>query len=88
MYAFAPRISGLAVGIFLEKRKRKIYGESMMLDFSNLPLKSKIYYQDDAAVIYNCDNREILPLFPDKAFDLVLTDPPYNALNIGPNKRE
>jgi len=26
---FTPRISGLAVGIFLEKRKRKIYGENM-----------------------------------------------------------
>ena len=26
--------------------------------------------------------------FPDKSFDLVLTDPPYNAKNIGPNHRE
>jgi len=48
-----------------------------MLDFKNLPAKDKIYYQDDAVVIYCADNREILPLFPDKAFDLVLTDPPY-----------
>ena len=27
----------------------------------------KPYYQDDAAVIYNCDNRLILPLIPDKS---------------------
>jgi site-specific DNA-methyltransferase (adenine-specific) len=48
-----------------------------MLDFNNLPAKEKIYYQDDAVVIYCADCREILPLFPDKYFDLVLTDPPY-----------
>jgi site-specific DNA-methyltransferase (adenine-specific) len=51
-----------------------------MLDFSNLPAKDKIYYQDDACVVYCADNREILPLFPDKAFDLVLTSPPYDNL--------
>lgn len=39
----------------------------------------KPYYQDDAVTIYNADCREILPLFPDKSFDLVLTDPPYNV---------
>ncbi len=39
-----------------------------MLDFNNLPAKDKIYYQDESAVIYCADNREILPLFPDKAF--------------------
>ena len=49
-----------------------------MIDFSNLPAQDKIYYQDDSVVIYCADNREILPLFPDKAFDLVLTSPPYN----------
>jgi DNA modification methylase len=48
-----------------------------MINFNDLPAKDKIYYQDDSAVIYCADNREILPLFPDKAFDLVLTDPPY-----------
>jgi DNA modification methylase len=48
-----------------------------MIDFNNLPAQDKIYYQDDAVVIYCADNREILPLFPDKSFDLVLTDPPY-----------
>ena len=48
-----------------------------MLDFNNLPSKDKIYYQDDATVVYCADNREVLPLFEDKAFDLVLTDPPY-----------
>ena len=50
-----------------------------MIDFSNLPAKDKIYYQDDATVVYCCDNREVLPLFEDKAFDLVLTDPPYGV---------
>ena len=41
-----------------------------MIDFNNLPAQNKIYYQDDAAVIYCADNREILPLFPDKAFSM------------------
>ena len=61
-----------------------------MLDFNNLPAKDKLYYLDTESgqAIYCCDNREVLPLFPDRRFDLVLTDPPYNALNIGPNKRE
>ena len=35
------------------------------------------YFQDDAVVIYCADNRDILPLIPDKSVDLVLTDPPY-----------
>ena len=48
-----------------------------MIDFSNLPAKDKIYYQDDSVVIYCADCRLVLPLFPDKSFDLVLTDPPY-----------
>jgi len=50
-----------------------------MIDLTNLPAQDKIYYQDDAVVIYCADNRDILPLFPDKSFDLVLTDPPYNG---------
>jgi len=48
-----------------------------LLNFKALPAKDKIYYQDSACVVYCADNREILPLFPDKSFDLVLTDPPY-----------
>ena len=48
-----------------------------MINFNDLPAKDKIYYQDESAAIYCCDNRDVLPLFPDKAFDLVLTDPPY-----------
>lgn len=51
-----------------------------IMDFANLPAKDKIYYQDESAVVYCADNREILPLFPDKAFDLVLTSPPYDNL--------
>jgi site-specific DNA-methyltransferase (adenine-specific) len=50
-----------------------------MIDFANLPAKDKIYYQDDSTVIYCADNREILPLFPDKAFDFAWCDPPYNV---------
>jgi site-specific DNA-methyltransferase (adenine-specific) len=49
-----------------------------MIDFNNLPARDKIYYQDESVVIYCADNREILPLFPDKSFDLVLTSPPFN----------
>src|SRR3989304_320057 len=37
----------------------------------------KPYYSDEYVTIYHRDCREILPLFPDKMFDLVLTDPPY-----------
>lgn len=33
------------------------------------------------------DCLEIMKTFPDKSFDLVLTDPPYNTESIGPKKR-
>ncbi len=43
------------------------------------------YYQDDYATIYHGDCREVLPqLGP---IELALTDPPYNAPDIGPNHR-
>lgn len=35
------------------------------------------YYQDGGQTIYNGDCLEIMKTFPDKSFDLVLTDPPY-----------
>lgn len=35
------------------------------------------YYEQDGITIYHGDCRDILPTFPDKSFDLVLTDPPY-----------
>lgn len=34
------------------------------------------------------DCLEYMKTLPDKSFDLCLTDPPYNAKNIGPNARE
>lgn len=37
----------------------------------------KPYYEQDGITLYHGDCREILPTFPDKSFDLVLTDPPY-----------
>lgn len=37
----------------------------------------KPYYDQDGITLYCGDCREILPLFPDKSFDLCLTDPPY-----------
>jgi len=46
----------------------------------------KPYYEKDGIVIYHGDCREILPTL-DAPVDLVLTDPPYNAANIGPNQR-
>ena len=45
----------------------------------------KPYYQDTAVTIYHGDCREILPTLP--KVDLVLTDPPYLAKDIGVNKR-
>ncbi len=42
------------------------------------------YYRDEWVTIYHGDCREILPELP--KVDLVLTDPPYNAKDIGFNK--
>lgn len=38
----------------------------------------KPYYEEDGITIYHGDCRDILPTFPDKSFDLVITSPPYN----------
>ena len=48
-------------------------------------LDSYIYHKEEAGVIYCGDCREILPLL-DKV-DLVLTDPPYLAKNIGVHEK-
>ena len=37
----------------------------------------KPYFSDESVAIYHADCHELLPLIPDKSFDLVLTDPPY-----------
>lgn len=42
-------------------------------------------YGDHCIVHGDC--RDVLPKIPDKAIDLVLTDPPYNAKEIGPDKK-
>ena len=47
------------------------------MNWNNIELPDKPYYQDDAVIIYHADCRDILPLIPDKSIDLVLTDPPY-----------
>jgi site-specific DNA-methyltransferase (adenine-specific) len=39
------------------------------------------YYEQDGITLYCGDCRDILPTFPDKSFDLVLTDPPYGHNN-------
>ncbi len=46
-----------------------------------------LFYQDDWATIYCGDCLEIMPLMEPESVDLVLSDPPYNAKNIGPNCR-
>lgn len=38
--------------------------------------------------IFQGDCLEVMRGFADKSFDLVLTDPPYNVKNIGPNSRK
>lgn len=45
----------------------------------------KPYYQDEAVTIYCADYRDVADHGP---MDLVLTDPPYNATNIGKNARQ
>src|SRR3990167_10796324 len=45
------------------------------------------YFRDESVCIYNADCRDILPLIPVGSVDLVLTDPSYNAKDIGPNQR-
>jgi len=45
----------------------------------------KPYYERDGIVIYHGDCREVLPTLG--PVDVVLTDPPYNSKNIGPNER-
>ena len=37
------------------------------------------YYQDEWCEIYCADCLDVLPFFPDKGVDLVLTDPPYGV---------
>jgi len=46
-----------------------------------------IYPDDFINKIICGDCLKIMELIPDKSIDLVLTDPPYNAKNIGPNQR-
>lgn len=41
----------------------------------------KPYYEDSAITIYNADYRDVVPTL--SGVDLVLTDPPYNAQDIG-----
>ena len=45
------------------------------------------YFRDESVCIYHADCRDILPLIPVGSVDLVLTDPSYNAKDIGPNQR-
>lgn len=56
------------------------------MNWNGLELPDNPYYSDDAVIIYQADCRDILPLIPDKSIDLVLTDPPYNAQDIGFNR--
>jgi len=50
-----------------------------------LETRLKPYYEHAGITIYHGDCREILPRLD--TTDLILTDPPYNAANIGPNHR-
>jgi len=44
------------------------------------PEKLRPYYDQDGITIYHGDCLEIMPQFPDKSFDLVVTSPPYDNL--------
>lgn len=50
--------------------------------WNNLELPDKkVFYKDEAVLIYCADCRDILPQIPDKSTDLVLTSPPYPGNN-------
>jgi len=38
------------------------------------------YYEHGGQTIYHGDCFEVMKQFPDKSFDLVLTDPPYGKM--------
>jgi len=46
---------------------------------NEIKTKIKPYYEEENITIYNCDCLEVMKEFPDKYFDLCLTDPPYNV---------
>ena len=41
----------------------------------------KPYYKDESVEIWNTDTLSWLPLLADDAYDIILTDPPYNEVN-------
>jgi DNA modification methylase len=51
--------------------------EIMTLDEIKTCIKQKPYYEEASGVLYCANCLDILPQIPDKAVDLVLTDPPY-----------
>ena len=50
-------------------------------------LSDFLKYEYKNGAIYQGDCLEIMPLLKSQSIDLVLTDPPYNATDIGPKKR-
>jgi len=57
------------------------------MENSPQPMVAKMLKDDYINKIICGDCLEVMKEIPDKSVDLVLTDPPYNAKNIGPNKR-
>ena len=47
-----------------------------------------IYYKNDFITLYHGDCLKILQEFNNKSFDLCLTDPHYNAKDIGPSHKK
>ena len=45
-------------------------------------------WEEAIGQVVRADCLEFMKLLPDKSVDLVLTDPPYNTKNIGPNQRK
>lgn len=50
-------------------------------------VQAEPYYRQRGVTIYHADCMTILPHLPDNSFDLVLTDPPYNAGELGKGAR-
>ena len=58
---------------------------SRKVDFQNIKEQfcSRIYYENERAIVFNDDALDMLKLLPDHSVSLILTDPPYHSTKKG-----